>query len=305
MHRLFYFTIVIPTLHSPFIDQTLKSIHEQRYDLSFVEVIVVGQDRYGLVQEDNLVHFDRSSVPLSPAEARNRGMEQAAGDIIVFLDSDCLASSDWLSVLAERYQDPETYVVGGAVDFAREQYWSLADNISMFHEFMVESHGRKRSQLPSLNLSARCLVFDDVGVFDERYPRPAGEDADLTIRMRKAGFKLHFEPRAIVYHHPSRNGLMDLLRHSFYQGRYSTKVDPRHGAQEGLPWAARTRVGLVLLAPLLAAGATGRIFIHRPDLWLHWHIIPAIYISKLAWCMGAATHPSGLSHKSLGAVAQK
>lgn len=291
IHRLLHFTIVIPTLHSPFIDQTLKSIHTQHYDLSFVEVIVVGQDRHGLVREDNLVHFDHSSVPLSPAEARNRGMEQAAGDIIVFLDSDCLASSVWLSVLAERYQDPEVYVVGGAVDFARDQYWSLADNISMFHEFMVDSPGRKRSQLPSLNLSARRSVFDDVGVFDDRYPRPAGEDADLTIRMRKAGFELHFEPRAIVYHHPPRNSLMGLLRHSFYQGRYSTKVDPRYAAQEGLPWLARTRAGLVFLAPLLAAGATGRMFIHRQDLWPYWHIIPAIYISKLAWCMGAATHP--------------
>lgn len=285
------FTVIIPTLHSPFIDRTLDSLREQRYDLSCVEVIVVGQDRYGLVREDKLVRFDCSPVPLPPAMARNRGIKQASGDVIVFLDADCLASTTWLAVLAERYKDPGVYVVGGAVDFSRDHYWSLADNVSMFHEFMVGSPGRKRSQLPSLNLSARQSVFSEVGIFDERYPRPAGEDANLTIRMRKAGFELHFEPRAVVYHHPSRHRPVDMLRHSFYQGRYSTKVDSRYAVQEGLPWPLRTRLGLVLLAPLLAAGATGRIFIPRRDLWPYWYIMLAVYISKFAWCMGAATHP--------------
>jgi glycosyltransferase involved in cell wall biosynthesis len=285
-------SIIIPNLHSPIIDLTLESIREQTYGLTGVEVIVVGMDKYEIVQKSELVCHYRTERPVSPAVARNLGIKVAQGKIICFIDADCIAAPDWLDVLISRYSDPSVHIIGGAVDFARDRYWSLADNISMFHEFMRGSPGRKRLQLPSLNLSARHSVFDKVGYFDERYPRPAGEDADLTIRMRKAGFELHFEPRAIVYHHPSRNGPMDLLRHSFYQGRYSTKVDPRYSAQEGLPWPARTRAGLVLLAPLLAMGATGRIFIHRWDLWPYWHIIPAIYISKLAWCMGAATHPS-------------
>jgi glycosyltransferase involved in cell wall biosynthesis len=285
------FTVVIPNLHSLFIDQTLDSLGEQRYDLSLVEVIVVGQDEHDLVKENELVRFDRSPTPLAPAVARNRGIEQASGDVIAFLDADCLASPTWLAVLAERYRDSATHVVGGAVDFARDNYWSLADNVSMFHDYMVGSPEGERTQLPSLNLSARRQVFDEVGRFDERYPRPAGEDADLTIRMRKAGFTLHFEPRAVVHHHPPRHRPSDLVRHSFYQGRYSTKVDPRHAAQEGLPWFLRTRLGLVLGAPLLAGGVAWRIFAPRRDLWYYWWLLPAIYLSKVTWCVGAATHP--------------
>lgn len=288
---MLHFSVVIPTLHSPFIDQTLDSLRGQRYDKSCVEVIVVGQDRYDLVREDGLVCFGRSSTPLPPAVARNRGIEQASGDVIAFLDADCLADPNWLAVLAECYRDPKVHVVGGGVDFARDNFWSLADNVSMFHDYVVSSPGRTRSQLPSLNLSARRWVFQEVGYFDERYPRPAGEDADLTIRMRRAGLVLRFEPCAVVYHCPPRHRPMDLLRHSFYQGRYSTKVDPRYAAQEGLPWLLRTRVGLVLGAPLLAAGATWRIFVPRRDLWNCWYVAPAVYISKLAWCVGAATHP--------------
>lgn len=284
-------SIIVPNLHSPIIDRTLESLRQQTYGLAGVEVIVVGMDKYGMVHEDALVHHHRTEHPTSPAVARNLGIKAAHGEVLCFIDADCVADPNWLAALMAKYTDPSIHIVGGAVDFTHDDYWSLADNISMFHDYMVNSPGRKRDQLPSLNLSARRWVFDKVGFFDERYPRPAGEDADLTIRMRKAGFVLNFEPRTVVYHCPPRHRPMDLLRHSFYQGRYSTKVDPRYAAQEGLPWLLRTRVGLVLGAPLLAAGATWRIFVPRRDLWNCWYVAPAVYISKLAWCVGAATHP--------------
>lgn len=286
------FTVIIPVLHSPVVHQTLDSLREQRYDLSQVEVIVVGQDKFGLVGEDSLVRFDRSSEPLAPAVARNRGIEQASGDVIAFLDSDCVASPDWLMVLAECYQDPAVHVVGGAVDFARDNYWTLSDNVSMFHDYMVGSLRGKRSQLPSLNLSARRRVFDEVGCFDERYPRPAGEDADLTIRMRRSGFDLHFEPRAVVYHHPPRHRFVDLLCHSFYQGKYSTKVDPRYvGTSDSLPFLLRWRLSLVLAAPVLAAGVVARVYGQHRELWRSWYLAPAIFLAKVAWCVGAAARP--------------
>jgi glycosyltransferase involved in cell wall biosynthesis len=284
-------SVLIPNLHSPIVDRTLESLQRQTYRLAGVEVIVVGMDKYGIVHEDELVHHHRTEHPTSPAVARNLGIKAAHGEVLCFVDADCVADPNWLAALTERYADPSVHVVGGAVDFARDNYWSLADNVSMFHDYMVDSPGRRRNQLPTLNLSARRKVFDKVGLFDERYPRPAGEDADLTIRMRKAGFELHFEPRAVVHHYPLRGRPADLLRHSFYQGRYSTKVDPRYAAQEGLPWPLRTRVGLILCMPLLAAGATWRIFVRRRDLRRYWRTAPAVYISKVAWCAGAATHP--------------
>jgi glycosyltransferase involved in cell wall biosynthesis len=284
-------SVIIPNLHSPIVDRTLESLQRQTYRPAGVEVIVVGMDKYGIVHEDALVHHHRTEHPTSPAVARNLGIKAAHGEVLCFIDADCVADPNWLAALTKRYADPSVHIVGGAVDFTRDNYWSLADNVSMFHDYMVDSPGRRRNQLPTLNLSARRKVFDKVGLFDERYPRPAGEDADLTIRMRKAGFVLHFEPRAVVHHHPLRGRPADLLRHSFYQGRYSTKVDPRYAAQEGLPWPLRTRVGLILCMPLLAAGATWRIFVPRRDLWRYWRTAPAVYISKVAWCAGAATHP--------------
>ena len=143
--------------------------------------------------------------------------------------------------------------------------------------------------MPSLNLAIRRAVFRQVGGFNERYPRAAGEDADLSLRLRQHGHVLWFEPRAAVRHIPPRHRLTDLLRHAYYQGQYSVKVNPRYADSAGLPWPWRTRIGLLAGAPLLAAGATLRLF-WAPAARRYWFTMPAILLAKLGWCVGAARH---------------
>jgi len=283
------FTVIVPNLNSPFIDQTIQALEQQSFSRDNYQVIVVGMDNYGLVRESDVVYFDRCEHPLSPAQARNRGARKAQGEILAFTDADCIPNIDWLAVLADRFADPNVAVVGGGVGFDTYNYWTLADNLSMFYEYLAAHQPGERRQLPSLNLSIRHKVFDEIGGFDERYPRPSGEDADLTIRLRKLGYRLYFEPRAIVVHHPPRNRLVDLLRHGYYQGMYSTKVDNRY-MEEGLPPALRARLGLITLAPFLAIAATLRMFITYPNLRSYWYAAPAIYLAKVAWCLGAAHH---------------
>jgi len=282
-------SVIIPILHTPTIDQTISAVERQSLDQNRYEVIVVGMDRYNQVQENKTVRFDRSSQPLSPARARNRGAAQARGDILVFTDADCIAAPSWLSIFAQDFADSAVTVVGGGVEVSASSYWRLADNISMFYDHLAILPKGTRLLLPSLNLAVRRTVFEQVSGFDEFYPRPSGEDADLSIRLRRKGHTLHFDPRAVVVHHPPRDGLLDLLRHGYYQGRYSTKMDERYQAMEGLPFPLNFKVILLLGAPFVAGGAAARIFI-RKSLWRYWPTLPAVYLSKLAWCAGAVNH---------------
>lgn len=282
-------SIVIPNLHSPIIDKTLQSIHGQAFDLSQVEVIVVGRDRYGLVREDALVRFLDTGHPVAPAVARNLGLTQATGEVVVFTDADCVAAEDWLPNLMSAYRtEPDRTVVGGAVGFDADNYWTLSDNISTFYRFLPFRRPGKRPHLPSLNFSARREVLEAVGGFDERYPQPTGEDTDLSFRLRRAGHALHFEPRAVVYHHPPRHSLGALLRHARDFGRYTPRMRSEYG--DLIDWPAFLRQPAVVLAlsPLLAAGVTARIFATNPELRRYWYTAPAIFLAKLAWCMGAA-----------------
>jgi hypothetical protein len=243
-------------------------------------------DKYGLVKENAIVRFDRTEHPLSAAKARNRGAQRAAGDVLVFMDADCTARPDLLNVYHDRFQNTEVAVVGGGVKFSSQNYWALADNLSMFHDYLASSPAELKPQLPSLNLAIRRNVFFSIGGFDER--RPFSEDADLTIRLKQQGIHLNFEPRATIFHNPSRNTLSDLWKHAYYQGMYSTKVDPRYIDVEGLPVIFRTSLGLILGSPVLAVATALKMFAIQPQIRSYWYTFPAILLAKFAWCIGAS-----------------
>ena len=286
------FSVIVPNYNSPQIARTIESLERQDFARESYEVIVVGVDDCQLVRESEQVRFDRSEKRLSPGEARNRGAAQASGEVLAFIDADCIAHPKWLSVLAECFANSQVNVVGGGVEFETSNYWTLSDNLSMFYEYRASCPSGYRRQLPSLNLAIRRATFQQIGGFDERYPRAAGEDADLTVRLRLQGQALAFEPRAVVWHRPARDRLVDLWRHGFYQGKYSVKVDPRFVQTEGLFWPLRTRLGVLLAGPLLASVAALRVIV-RGGLSAYWYAFPALWIAKLAWCVGAACRPRG------------
>lgn len=293
-----WLTIVIPNLNSPIVDQTLTSIRAQHFDLSQVEVLVVGLDEPGLVQEDELVRLISTGQPVPPAAARNIGLRIARGEIIVFTDADCVAEPDWLTWLTAPYADADVTVVGGAVAFETDNYWTLAGNLSSFHEFLVSTAAGPRRHLASLNLSARRKVLLAVGGFDERYPCAAGEDTELSYRLRAAGHVLLFEPRAIVHHCPIRRSLGALLRHAMDLGRYMPRLWP--SVENGVGnFLLNYQWLLFPLGPVMAFWTATRIFWRQPMLLRYLHTWPAIYAAKLAWCWGAAQSPTWIHEATI------
>ena len=292
------FSVIIPNLNSPTIDKTIISLENQAINQKWFEVIIVGMDTHNLIIENELIKFIRSRNPMSPAKARNVGAKQANGEILVFLDADCQPDSNWLRILTERFSSPNTTIVGGGVYFAMNNYWNTVDNVTFFHEYLYFKKSGQRELLPSLNLAIRKSVFDIIGGFDERYPSPSGEDADLTIRLRNAGHTLEFEPKAIVLHDSDRSRFKELLLHSYIEGKYSTKVDPRYNHEAGIPLWLRNRIGILIIAPILSVLVTTRIMVTPKIFKKYWYTIPFIYLSKLAWCFGAANHFSQYNHET-------
>ena len=279
-------SIVIPNLHSPILKRTLDSLEQQDYPGDF-EVIVVGQDRYNQVRTTGRTVFLETPKPTPPAIARNLGARTAKGNIIIFIDADCVAAPDWLSRYDKHFQDPSVGVVGGGVTFPSDAYWTLCDNVGTFYEYLSSSRAGTRQQLPSLNLAIRRSIFDRVGYFDERYPFPAGEDADLTTRFRMAGLTLHFDPKAQVTHLPQRRTISSIFKHAYVFGQYSIKVDRRYMDFLHTPRVLRSWWMTLAFSPLLAAAVIVRI-LRNPHNWRFLHTIPIIYLSKIVWCFGAA-----------------
>ena len=281
------FSIIIPNLNSPIIHLTIEALLQQCQSEAD-EILVIGLDELGLVKPSALVQFIDTGAPASPAVARNIGIRRARGEVVCFLDADCIPCADWLQRIEQQFQEPTLAVLGGGVDTSQTGFWTICDHVSTFHDYLATASPGTRAQLPSLNLMIRKTVLDQVGGFDERYPRPAGEDADLTTRLRLDGYALRFDPQIAVNHVPNRPTLAAALKHARQLGRYSIKIDPRWRATLHPPLPLRHWSLVLLTAPLLALAVTLGIYQADRTMQRWWYMAPAIFGLKLAWCWGAA-----------------
>jgi len=278
-------SVIIPNLHSPMVDKTIDSVKNQVQVNGDFEIIVVGLDEHSLVRPDGQVKRISTEKPVIPATARNIGIGFARGDVIVYIDADCVADRFWLSRLLSAHEQGAD-LVGGSVGFTTDNYWTLCDNLTSFHEYLPGTRTKRRLYFPTINLSIKREVMDRIGPFDESLP--TGEDIDLTVRCHLAGYALQFEPAALVYHHPDRANFGALVNHAAIAGGNSLKVRQRYPEVFWTPKIVTNRHLLIGLSPLLALYGVLRVVTSSPAVLGYWYTLPAIYVAKLAWCWGAS-----------------
>lgn len=276
-------SVVIPSLNSPVVDRAVDAVWSGSLRPS--EIIVVGRDEHALLRGDDRVRFVRTERIELPGGARNIGAELAAGDLLVFVDADCVPERDWLAAHVACHESGHT-VVGGAVLWDTDNYWMLSDNLSMFHECDVSAPEGPRPYLPTLNLSVRPEVFAAAGPMDPRLPR--GEDLDWTIRAAAAGHQPWFEPRARVWHRPDRVSARKMWDHWYESGRWLVVVRRRHSQVFGAKSFWYRPMVLRLLSPVIALVAMGRLYTGGGPGRRYLSTAPAVYATKIAWCWGAA-----------------
>jgi glycosyltransferase involved in cell wall biosynthesis len=161
-----------------------------------------------------------------PASARNTGWRAAEGEIICFTDSDCRPRSNWVDLLLKGFDAKGVGAVGGSYDIENQE--SLL--ASLIHEEIVERHRTMPEWvqcLGSYNLSVTRGILEELNGFDENYRFASGEDNDLSYRIRKAGYRLRFLPKARVGHdHTER--LMKYLREQYRHGFWRVRLYRHH-----------------------------------------------------------------------------
>jgi len=131
-----------------------------------------------------------------PGAARNCGLRAAKHDVIAFTDADCVVDKDWLRHLVTPLQDPSVGIAGGKI-LARRP----CSPIEAFSERLDDQENALKSRAfyaITMNWASRLAVLQEVGLFDESFPR--GEDSDLSYRVFLAGYRAAYTPDAVVYH---------------------------------------------------------------------------------------------------------
>jgi mycofactocin glycosyltransferase len=227
-------TVIVPTRdRKNELGECLESVFSQDYPKDRLEVIVVDDgsqdDTRGLLRTlpCKIISHGESR---GQSYCRNRGAEAAQGEILAFIDSDCVPSVTWLKELMPSFQWDEVGAVGGFVDgyfdeSRLDRYEKAFSSLNMGKHIASSAAGASTLYVPTCNLLVRRGVYAKVGGIAEEMK--VGEDVDFCWRMRSNGYRLLYLPCGAV-RHKHRNVLPHMLRRRAQYGTSEALLHARH-----------------------------------------------------------------------------
>ena len=224
-------SLIIPAYNA---EKTIKSCIEsalkQNLRQDEYEVIVVDDgsvDNTSVIVERYPVKLIRQQNQ-GPAVARNRGVSEADGDILVFTDSDCELDYNFLNnITTTIVKDTQIIGVQGSYKTKQKEF------IAQFGQIEIETRYKKMAKEKYIDFigtyaaAYRANIFRKYGGFDTGFPLASGEDTEFSYKLQSVGYKLVFVPDAFVYHqHPTK--LVKYLRTKFYRGFWRIRLYKKH-----------------------------------------------------------------------------
>lgn len=256
-HELPFVSIIVPVYNrGRDIGDCLDSLVALDYPVSSREIVVVDDgSRDGTARV--AAQYDVRVVTLPTNEgqsaARNRGVAAARGEIIAFIDSDCVAHPAWLRELIPYFQDSRTVLVGGYVapafnESLLDRYEEVKSPLCMGKEIVAGSGSESEFYVPTCNLLVRKAAYLSVGGLRE--DQRVGEDVDLCWKLKEAGFRLLYVPKGTV-RHKHRNRFAATFSRRFEYGTSEPLLHQTHvKAAKKYPWNTGS---MIVLSALFAA----------------------------------------------------
>ncbi|WP_370777597.1 glycosyltransferase family 2 protein [Holdemania massiliensis] len=135
--------------------------------------------------------------------ARNFGVQQAKGEILVFTDSDTKPVTRWVDTI--RNELSYGMVIAGKIQLEIENngLWEHFDNIAHLNS----EANALTNRVATANMAVHRSDYFKVGLFEERY---SGGDYEWSTRAYAAGLRIVFNDQVMVYH-PTRKSFKQIL----------------------------------------------------------------------------------------------
>lgn len=284
--------IIITRNRARLLERALQSLQGQTYPVE--EIIVVDNGPSDATAE--VARAFASSLPIRYVSesrpgygvARNRGVKEAQGRIVLFLDDDCRPQPPWAQILVGELKAGTAEMVGGARVCTQKGLPSLLDYLSTDAPVLHPSRPRRpATHLSTSNLALLREVSERVGEFDETLVMC--EDRDFCVRARKHGFRLFYLPEACVEHEPPIHTFRDYLVKMEHYGYGTAQYFLKHRNDERLARLFPPRPGWrLLLLPVYALLGTAYLVLknlpYRPDAAL---LSPLLLFGQFSWHLGS------------------
>lgn len=219
-------SVIIPTWNRPeTLLKVLGKLLQQAYKDFEILVVDDGSKKQPDYPKGNIKVFKQ--LHQGPAAARNRGIKEAGGDILVFINDDTLVEDNFLKLHAgfhNKNKEINKGLFGPLLeyDFGNEneaKKWLIEKSGQHFSYKKAENGPAPWYYFWTCNVSIKrnFLINNDLR-FDESFPTAAWEDIEFAYRSKLAGLKLFYNPQIKTYHF-HEFGLEEVLSRFYSHGR--------------------------------------------------------------------------------------
>ncbi len=238
-----------------------------------------------------LIRVDRRR---GAAHARNLGVREARGEVVLFTDADCVVMPGWAercgaALARARRADPAVVALAGRIDSPGG--WVARSHAYAGYAWVLGGAERDTACFNTACAAISRADFLALGGFDEELA--AHEDHDFGLRLAESGRRIRFVPEVAVFHHHGVHTLRQLLaKHAAWGRAAGLRIELRHPRRLGrlLPFLRHPLSHFLLVGPLALATTaqiTRGLFPRDRRVALH---APLVLLAKLAFRWQAFRH---------------
>lgn len=205
-------SIIIPVYNDPEgLRDTVQSLIPQVNGIS--EIIISDNNSTDKTSQVGIRYAGHPNISYIEANelqssyyARNQGIEQSTGDILIFIDANVKVEEGFITSVHRTMNETDCDYMGCNIEII-----DMESSVGLYNAataFPVKKQISQFSFSPTCCLVVTRELIDDIGNFDERLI--SGGDLEFGVRANNSGYQLHFQPDITVYH-PARNRLSQLV----------------------------------------------------------------------------------------------
>jgi len=218
-------SVIIPALNeAEMIGQCLDCLAGSNFPRNAFEVIVVDNgstDRTVEIAQSysrqlRITVLQEPGVNISAL--RNLGAGAAKGEILAFLDADCLVPADWLENADQNLRTDSEGIIGGNIAIPEESRWVART----WYGVGYAPKDGEVTYVPSGNMLMRRAPFLRMGGFDKSLQ--TSEDDDLCLRAHAAGLPVRAVAKMAVVHLRTPQTLREFYRRERWHGMHASRM---------------------------------------------------------------------------------